>query len=112
MKPLQAIFLIPNSDPPTLHDGNNDDENWSDGFRDFVKLCLTKDVNKRPSAAELLNNEWIKNAKPNSILSDWMDNLFPLMDNWRKQQEEKHRQLEDDDYNDFDDDSNQNQMYI
>ena len=48
---LQAIFLIPNRPPPHL----KNESAWSPEFNDFIKQCLTKDPEKRPSAAQLLD---------------------------------------------------------
>jgi serine/threonine protein kinase len=36
---------------------------WSEEFRQFVKLCLTKDQNERPSAADLLRNPFLMGAE-------------------------------------------------
>jgi serine/threonine protein kinase len=35
---------------------------WSEEFRQFVKLCLTKDPNERPSAATLLEHPFLLGA--------------------------------------------------
>ena len=41
---------ICNEDPPSLSSSK-----WSSDFVDFVKKCLTKDVERRPSVNVLLN---------------------------------------------------------
>ena len=41
---------ICNEDPPSLSSSK-----WSNDFVDFVKKCLTKDVERRPSAEVLLD---------------------------------------------------------
>lgn len=43
-------------DPPPIN------KRFSEQFRDFVKLCLTKDPEKRPSAEFLLDHPFMKNA--------------------------------------------------
>lgn len=48
--PMRAIFMIPNSPPPTLPDPSQ----WSDEFNDFLRTCLQKDPEKRPDAMTLL----------------------------------------------------------
>ena len=39
-------------DPPALNTSK-----WSSSFVDFVRQCLTQDVEKRPSASKLLDVE-------------------------------------------------------
>lgn len=46
----QAIFLIPNRDPPTL----SAPDRFSGAFNDFLQRCLVKDPSGRPTARELL----------------------------------------------------------
>lgn len=48
--PMRVLFMIPRSPPPQL----SPEKNWSADFKDFVSQCLTKEVEKRPSAEELL----------------------------------------------------------
>lgn len=48
--PMRAIFKIPYMPAPTLPDP----ENWSPEFNDFLEQCLQKDVDARPTAAQLL----------------------------------------------------------
>jgi serine/threonine-protein kinase 24/25/MST4 len=64
LHPMRALFLIPNSDAPTL--GGN----FSKAFKEFVAVCLQKDPQSRPSAKELLRHKWIKSAKKNGNLLD------------------------------------------
>ena len=52
---------------------DNDDEYYSTYFIDFLKLLLEKDINKRISINEALNNYWVKGAK---ILFEEKENLF------------------------------------
>ncbi|OHS94225.1 STE20/SPS1-related proline-alanine-rich protein kinase [Tritrichomonas foetus] len=56
--PLEVIVRISNSPPPSLPD----DQQFSQAFRDFVKSALQKAPEKRPSAQELLNSKFIKQA--------------------------------------------------
>lgn len=46
---LQITRLVCMADPPTLSSTQ-----WSADFVDFVKQCLTQDVEKRPSAVQLM----------------------------------------------------------
>lgn len=69
IKPMSALFLIPQNIPPTL------EGNYSKNFKEFVSLCLTKDPLKRPSAKELLNHKFIvgNNSKKNSLLIELIE---------------------------------------
>lgn len=55
--PMKVLLQIPKQSAPRLEGGS-----WSREFRDFVALCLTKDVDRRPSAKELLRHRFVKNA--------------------------------------------------
>jgi len=48
--PLQALFVIPKSPPPTLPP----EDDWSTEFREFIALCCTMEPENRPTAAQLL----------------------------------------------------------
>ena len=52
----KVIFKIVKKNPPPIN------SRWSEEFRDFVKLCLTKDPNKRPSAEQLLKHPFVAQA--------------------------------------------------
>ena len=54
MTPMRVLLKIQKSDPPKLDHPNR----WSREFNDFLKQCLVKDANRRPSAQELLK-VWI-----------------------------------------------------
>ena len=53
----KVIFNIVNKVPPSIK------PRWSEEFRSFVKLCLIKDPNERPSAADLLRNPFMIGAE-------------------------------------------------
>ncbi|XP_034312173.1 serine/threonine-protein kinase 3 isoform X5 [Magallana gigas] len=62
--PMRAIFMIPTKPPPSFR---NPDK-WSPEFIDFVSKCLVKNPEQRVSAAELMQHEFIQNAKPREAL--------------------------------------------
>ncbi|KNE69970.1 STE/STE20/MST protein kinase [Allomyces macrogynus ATCC 38327] len=53
--PMRAIFMIPTRPPPRLAN----ETQWSPLFRAFVARCLTKNPDLRPTAADLLADEFI-----------------------------------------------------
>ncbi|OAG41910.1 hypothetical protein AYO21_03913 [Fonsecaea monophora] len=55
--PMKVLFLIPKQAAPRL-----EGPSWSKDFKDFVACCLTKDVDKRKSARELLSHRFIRSA--------------------------------------------------
>ena len=60
--PMQVIFLIPKNPPPVLEGA------FSDDFKDFVAKCLQKEASKRPTAQQLLDHPFIKNASKTESL--------------------------------------------
>ena len=52
---MKALYLIISGPPPTL----NPEKSWSENFSDFVRICLSKSPEDRPSASELLNHPFI-----------------------------------------------------
>jgi protein-serine/threonine kinase len=49
--PLRALFLITTKGIPDPKEADK----WSDEFKDFLKQCLVKDANMRPTGKTLLN---------------------------------------------------------
>lgn len=81
--PMRAIFAIPNSDPPTLPDPSQ----WSADFNDFLKVCLVKNPEKRPSATELLKTHpFILKAKSKAIIAQLVDECMQEIDDYRAQE--------------------------
>eukprot|EP01104_Vermistella_antarctica_P011315 TRINITY_DN314_c7_g1_i1.p1 TRINITY_DN314_c7_g1~~TRINITY_DN314_c7_g1_i1.p1 ORF type:complete len:817 (+),score=277.80 TRINITY_DN314_c7_g1_i1:241-2451(+) len=52
---MRAMFQISSGDPPTL----KTPADWSDNFNDFLRQCLCKDPEQRPTAATLLSHPFI-----------------------------------------------------
>lgn len=81
--PMRVLFLIPKAKPPIL------EGNFSPAFKEFVSLCLTKDPGtvrythsrfdafshdiQRPTAKELLQHRFVKNAKKTSYLTELIE---------------------------------------
>jgi len=58
--PLRALYLIATNGKPEIQ---NKDK-LSPSFQDFLDQCLECDVEKRPTATQLLNHHFIRLAKP------------------------------------------------
>ena len=55
LTPMRVLLRIQKSEPPTLQFQNR----WSPQFNDFIKKCLIKDPNQRPTIEELLRHKFI-----------------------------------------------------
>eukprot|EP01122_Echinamoeba_exundans_P006210 TRINITY_DN1706_c0_g1_i2.p1 TRINITY_DN1706_c0_g1~~TRINITY_DN1706_c0_g1_i2.p1 ORF type:complete len:625 (-),score=155.41 TRINITY_DN1706_c0_g1_i2:203-2077(-) len=76
--PLRALFLITTKGIPPL----KEPERWSEVFRDFVNKCLEKDIEKRPTADEMLKHPFIQKADLPEA------NLLPVIDEARRVRDE------------------------
>lgn len=74
---MRAIFMIPTKPPPSFREPDR----WSPEFIDFVSLCLVKNPEERATATDLLQHEFIRNAKPNSILSNMIAEAKEIREN-------------------------------
>ncbi|XP_052869901.1 serine/threonine-protein kinase 3 [Anopheles cruzii] len=75
--PMRAIFMIPTKPPPSFRDPDI----WSPEFIDFVSLCLVKNPEERATATDLLTHEFIRNAKPCSILNQMIAEAKEIREN-------------------------------
>jgi serine/threonine protein kinase len=64
-KPLRALFLIATNGTPEIQNR----ERLSPEFQSFLDACLEMDVDKRPSARQLLNHQFLKTSAPLSTLT-------------------------------------------
>uniref|UniRef100_UPI00358F34E6 mitogen-activated protein kinase kinase kinase kinase 5-like isoform X1 n=2 Tax=Myxine glutinosa TaxID=7769 RepID=UPI00358F34E6 len=65
LHPMRALFLMSKSSfpPPKL----KDKQKWSPMFHSFVKIALTKNPKKRPTAEKLLMHSFCQQTLPHSI---------------------------------------------
>lgn len=61
LHPMRALFKIPRNPPPTL----NSPKDWSENYNNFIKKCLIKDFEKRPSIDELLKHPFLNQVPEN-----------------------------------------------
>jgi len=79
--PLKVLLKVPKMDPPTLPEEVEDD--YSDGFKDFIATCLVKDPKKRPTAQELLEHPWIKAAGTLRVTQALVTEALPTLERER-----------------------------
>ncbi|KAJ3057492.1 hypothetical protein HK097_004013 [Rhizophlyctis rosea] len=72
LHPMRVLFMIPKNDPPTL----KKKDNWSEKFHDFLRVCLEKDPDKRPSAQDLLQHPFLTPvAETQSIITGLIERV-------------------------------------
>ena len=97
--PLQAIFLIPKSPPPTLPE----EDDWSDEFRDWLSKACDKDSKTRPNADELLKHKWFSKQNLSlNITLELVKHVQPLIDALREDQRKAEEDQDDYDGDDGD----------
>ncbi|GAB0096185.1 Serine/threonine-protein kinase hippo [Sergentomyia squamirostris] len=80
--PMRAIFMIPQRPPPSFREPDR----WSTEFIEFVSMCLVKNPEERATATDLLQHEFIKNAKPRSILRQMIAEAYEIRESQSNRQ--------------------------
>lgn len=68
MHPMRVLFMIPKLESPQL----KEKEKWSSDFHSFLKACLEKNPDHRPSSAELLKHPFVH---PNPLSAEIIKNF-------------------------------------
>ncbi|KAL4231906.1 hypothetical protein ACF0H5_009482 [Mactra antiquata] len=66
MHPMRVLIKIQKAEPPTLDHKSK----WSNQFHDFLRQCLIKEPEQRPTADELLKHPFIVNPPPRKVILD------------------------------------------
>lgn len=83
--PMRAIFMIPTKPPPSFRNVGE----WSKSFIDFVTMCLVKNPELRPSANDMLEHDFIKNAPPALALCQVIEESLRVQEIKRQEAETK-----------------------
>jgi serine/threonine protein kinase len=92
--------MIPSRPPPKL----TDQDKWSKDFNDFITKTLTKLPDQRPTATELLEHPFIKNAKTRVLLQPMLDQQDQIINRIGREAALGIEPDDDDDDNDDNDD--------
>lgn len=96
--PMRAIFMIPTNPPPTFRNPDL----WSTSFQDFVKQCLVKNPENRATATQLLQHQFIKSAKPSSILRALITDAMEIKLKRQEEAEQREQDADEDENSDED----------
>lgn len=68
--------MIPTKPPPTL----KEPKSFSNDFSDFIRACLVKNPEERPSATALNQHKFIKGAKSVSVLKELVQKAMRIVE--------------------------------
>jgi mitogen-activated protein kinase kinase len=69
ISPLDLLIIILEFEP-ILEDEPDDGIKWSKGFKNFIKVCLTKEGRQRPSPRQMLEHPWLVKMMNKSVRMD------------------------------------------
>lgn len=69
ISPLDLLLIILEYEP-ILEDEPEEGIKWSRGFKDFIKICLTKEGRERPSPRQMLEHPWLIKMMNKSVRMD------------------------------------------
>lgn len=85
MHPMKALLTIPMLPPPSL----DPNRKWSQAFHDFIRLCLTKAPNKRPTAQNLATHPFIVGAGDKKIIARLVAQSIGDIEDFRRLQDQR-----------------------
>lgn len=69
ISPLELLIMILEFEP-ILEDEPEEGIKWSKGFKDFIKVCLTKEGRQRPSPRQMLEHPWLVKMANKNVRMD------------------------------------------
>ncbi|KAG7892720.1 hypothetical protein KL925_000894 [Ogataea polymorpha] len=69
ISPIELLLIILEFEPE-LNDEPEENITWSASFKDFIKVCLTKENRKRPSPRQMLEHPWMRGQMTKKVRMD------------------------------------------
>ncbi|RIA83829.1 kinase-like domain-containing protein [Glomus cerebriforme] len=77
LSPIELVTYIANLPAPTL----SDEYEWSEELKDFLRICLEKDGEKRPTPKQMLNHPFIQSSLQRQVnLELWIKQVWEWED--------------------------------